>query len=50
MKALENPFVIKGTIPDAYFCDREQETEQLVRWITNGNNVVLVAPRRIGKT
>lgn len=50
MKALENPFVIKGKIPDAYFCDREQETEQLVRWITNGNNVVLVAPRRIGKT
>lgn len=50
MKALENPFVIKGTIPDAYFCDREQETEQLVRWVTNGNNVVLIAPRRMGKT
>lgn len=50
MKKLENPFVIKGRIPDAYFCDREQETEQLVRWVTNGNNVVLIAPRRIGKT
>jgi AAA+ ATPase superfamily predicted ATPase len=50
MKALENPFVIKGRIPDAYFCDREQETEHLVRWVTNGNNVVLIAPRRIGKT
>jgi AAA+ ATPase superfamily predicted ATPase len=50
MRALENPFVIKGRIPDAYFCDREQETEQLVRWVTNGNNVVLIAPRRIGKT
>ena len=50
MKTLENPFVIKGRIPDAYFCDREQETEHLVRWVTNGNNVVLIAPRRIGKT
>ena len=37
-------------IPEEYFCDREKETEQLVTWVTNQSNVVLISPRRVGKT
>ena len=50
MEKVTNPFIVQGYIPEAYFCDREQETEQLVRLLTNGNNIVLSAPRRIGKS
>lgn len=50
MEKVINPFIVLGTIPDPYFCDREKETERLVRYLTNGQNVVLHAPRRIGKS
>jgi len=50
MEKVTNPFIIRGAIPESYFCDREKETERLVRYLTNGNNVVLHAPRRIGKS
>lgn len=33
-----------------YFCDRKEETRQLLQLLENGNNVSLIAPRRIGKT
>lgn len=45
-----NPFYVGGIIPDRYFCDRIAESERLIREITNGNNLVLVSPRRMGKT
>jgi AAA+ ATPase superfamily predicted ATPase len=45
-----NPFVVTGRIPTEYFCDRIQESTRLVKSITNGNNVVLISPRRMGKT
>lgn len=47
---LQNPFVSTGLIPDAYFCDRVEETAYLIRMLTNGSNVLLAAPRRIGKS
>ena len=47
---LKNPFVVKGSIPDKYFCDRVEESRILVQHITNGHNILLVSPRRIGKT
>lgn len=51
MKTLQdNPFWLGTQIPDKYFCDREKETEDLIRLITNRNNVVLKAERRTGKT
>ena len=50
MTKVTNPFIVRGAIPPAYFCDREAETEKLVRSLTNGNNVVLIASRRIGKS
>ena len=45
-----NPFYITGIIPTAYFCDRETETDWLVRTVTNQANVLLTSPRRMGKT
>lgn len=50
MTHINNPFIIKGAIPSHYFCDREKETKELTNHIYNGRNVLLTAPRRIGKT
>lgn len=47
---MENPFVTVGKIKPEYFCDRREESARLVRQLTNGSNVVLVSPRRLGKT
>ena len=45
-----NPFFTGIDIPDAYFCDRNQETQYIADQLRNGNNIVLKAPRRIGKS
>jgi len=47
---MDNPFVTKGYAGADYFCDRVQETKQLVELTTNGNNIALISPRRVGKT
>lgn len=50
MTIINNPFVTSGYIAPEYFCDREKETEDLVRWLVNENNVALISTRRMGKT
>ena len=45
-----NPFVVSGHIADEYFCDRKEESEQLKRFLSNQQNVVLSAARRMGET
>jgi AAA+ ATPase superfamily predicted ATPase len=45
-----NPFVTTGYAGAEFFCDREKETEDIIRLLTNGNNVALISPRRLGKT
>lgn len=47
---VNNPFVTNGYAGAQYFCDRKKETELLVDLLTNGNDVALISPRRIGKT
>lgn len=47
---VENPFIITEKIIPEYFCDRKTESAQLIDLIKNGNNVVLISPRRVGKT
>ena len=47
---IANPFVTNGYISPHYFCDRVEETDLLTRLVTNGNNVALISPRRLGKT
>jgi hypothetical protein len=50
MRMTENPFVTNGYAGPAYFCDRIEETKTLVDFLTNGNNIALMSPRRLGKT
>lgn len=47
---MENPFYISGVIPEEFFCDRDYETQWLVRTLQNKANVLLTSPRRMGKT
>ena len=47
---IKNPFIIVGDIPEPYFCDREAETQRIIRTITNEGNMVLMSPRRMGKS
>ncbi len=47
---MNNPFVTNGYAGEHYFCDRVEETRSLIDLLTNGNNVALISPRRLGKT
>ena len=47
---MNNPFVTNGYVGEHYFCDRVEETRRLIDLLTNGNNVALISPRRLGKT
>ena len=50
MKNIVNPFIVSGKIDPEYFCDRVDESARLIKSLTNGNNLVLISPRRMGKT
>jgi len=50
MVLIKNPFVTSGYLSAAYFCDRRQESEKVIREITNGNNIAIISTRRMGKT
>ena len=45
-----NPFIVTGKIAPEYFCDRVEESKRLIKSLTNGNNMVIISPRRMGKT
>ena len=47
---MKNPFVYGETVSGDNFCDRAQETRELVTDIKNGQNVIIFSPRRYGKT
>lgn len=47
---IKNPFVIGGYVSPEYFCDREVESAELVGSFLNERNMVVVSPRRMGKT
>lgn len=50
MSELLNPFAVFGYAGAQYFCDRENETNELISALRNGRNVTLRSPRRVGKT
>lgn len=50
MATTVNPFIVSGKIDPEYFCDRKAESARLVKSVMNGNNLVLISPRRMGKT
>lgn len=45
-----NPFILGHKISRPYFCDRVEEEKTLINSIRNERNVVLISPRRMGKT
>ncbi len=47
---MNNPFIITGSIPEEYFCDRREETKKVIRTLSNGGNLCLISPRRMGKS
>ena len=47
---MENPFLTFGYVSPDLFCDRVEETNRIISLLTNGNNVALISPRRMGKT
>lgn len=50
MARIKNPFVVTGKIDAEYFCDRKDESQKIDKIISNGNDLVLISPRRMGKT
>ena len=50
MSTVINPFIASGKIPTELFCDRKDESKRLIQSLTNGANIVLMSPRRVGKT
>lgn len=46
---LSNPFTLR-IAQDEDFCNREKETDDLLRYARGGNNVMLISPRRYGKS
>lgn len=50
MDRLINPFIVSGKIPTEYFCDRESEARQIIQYLSNQENIVLMSQRRMGKT
>lgn len=45
-----NPFLVSGYESPEYFCDRKNETEDILETLRNGRNITLTSPRRLGKT
>ena len=50
MNMINNPFIIKGSIPVDLFCDRVGEMRVLRRNARSGVDTTMVSPRRMGKT
>lgn len=47
---IRNPFIYQGYVSPEYFCDRLEETEELIANLQNGRNTTLISPRIKGKT
>jgi len=45
-----NPFRFGAIVEGEYFTDRQQEIKELISDIESGQNVVLISPRRFGKS
>lgn len=45
----QNPFVTSGYVSSEYFCDREQESAEVIMDVEGRNNKVLISPHRMGK-
>lgn len=46
----QNPFVFGKVVRGNDFCDRNEEIEKINGIIRSKNNLVIISPRRYGKT
>jgi len=46
----ENPFIYGQVVTGEYFTDRESEIKEISQEIISGQSIILVSPRRYGKT
>lgn len=46
----ENPFIFGKVVRGEHFCDREQEMAQIKKMAGSGQHMVIISPRRYGKT
>jgi len=46
----ENPFAVKAYLGPEYFCDREKELAKILSAVRSNRNLVIMSPRRMGKT
>ncbi len=47
---MDNPFVYSSTVEGESFCNRKQELSELTEFCLSGQNVLVYAHRRYGKT
>lgn len=47
---MENPFKFGSIVEDEFFTDRVQETEYICHYLQSRNHLVLISPRRFGKS
>jgi AAA+ ATPase superfamily predicted ATPase len=47
---MENPFKFGTVVSDNYFTNRKDEYEKLTQIVESRNHVIMIAPRRFGKT
>ena len=45
-----NPFITTSYLKEENFCGRQNETTNAINLLNSGNNVVLISPRKMGKT
>lgn len=50
MKTPKNPFLFQNYHSPKYFCDRNNEVNELISAFDNGRNLTLLSIRRLGKT
>lgn len=47
---MDNPFIFGEIVKQRHFVDREQELENLIRDLADGQKIFLLSPRRFGKS
>lgn len=47
---MENPFKFGTIVDGSYFTDRVEEQEKVKQVISSENHLILISPRRFGKT
>ena len=47
---MENPFKFGTIVDEEYFTDRVREVEYICRFIESANHLILISPRRFGKS